>query len=89
MIRNRLVCGVSDTGASLSLINEVTYILISSEQPRPTDIKLHTNTAEVVQVLSLLQYESQTSKLPVMVVAPNLFGRNMNEQNQTKLTKSK
>ena len=78
-----------DTGAAISVINEVTYQTILANQPplQASNIKLHTYSGEQLVVLGELQvivhYNEQTVSLPLIVLkdsGPNLFGRNWLEQ---------
>ena len=76
-----------DTGASLSIISEVTYQSLWTAEFKPplktTDIKLHTYTKESLQVLGSIEidmiYKEQSKCLPLVVVGgnePSLLGRN-------------
>ena len=75
-----------DTGASLSLISEKTYlsVWIDNDRPplQPTNTCLQTYTGERISVLGSIQVEvshnNQTKQLPLLVVkgqGPNLLGR--------------
>ena len=75
-----------DTGASLSLISEKTYlsVWIDNDRPplQPTNTYLQTYTGERISVLGCIQVEvshnNQTKQLPLLVVkdqGPNLLGR--------------
>ena len=65
-----------DAGASLSIINEATYqsLLAAKSQPplRMIDIKVHTYTKELLQVLGSTEieviYKEQSTCLPLLVV---------------------
>ena len=78
-----------NTGAAISVMNEVTYKTILAHQPplQASNIKLHTYSGEQLIVLGELQvtvhYNEQTVSLPLIVLkdsGPNLFGRNWLEQ---------
>ena len=78
-----------DTGAAISVINEVTYKTILAHQSplQASNIKLHTYSGEQLIVLGKLQvtmhYNEQMVSLPLIVLkdsGPNLFGRNWLEQ---------
>ena len=77
----------ADTGASLSIISEVTCqsLLAAELKPplKPTDIKLHTYTKESLQVLGSIEtqvtYKKHNKCLPLLVVGgngPSSLGRN-------------
>ena len=74
-----------DTGASMSLISNVTFQNCgSTEQPHtaiPTESKLHTYTGEQINVLGTIsaevQFKQQQETLPLLVVegdGPSLLG---------------
>ena len=76
-----------DSGASLSIIREVTYQSLwaaESKPPlKPTDVKLHTYAKETLQVLGSTEmevtYTEQSKCLPLLVVGcnrPSLLGKN-------------
>ena len=78
-----------DTGAAISVINEVTYKTILAQQPplKKSSVNLHTYSGEQLEVLGQLQvtvhHNDQTVSLPLIVLrgsGPNLFGRNWLEQ---------
>ena len=74
-----------DTGASLSVISEMTYQKIWDGQGpplQPTDVRLKTYTGETLQVKGKInvhvQYEGQEEALSLLIVAgagPSLLGR--------------
>ena len=73
-----------DTGASLSVISEMTYQIWDGRGPplQPTDVRLKTYTGETLQVKGKInvhvQYEGQEEALSLLVVAgagPSLLGR--------------
>ena len=74
-----------DTGAAISVINELAYNTILAQQPQlqKSNVKLHTYSGEQLVILGELQvtvhYNEQTITLPLIVVqglGPNFFGRN-------------
>ena len=77
-----------DTGAAISVINELTYKTVLAQLPlQKSNVKLHTYSGEQLCVLGELQvtvqYNEQTASLPLIVLqgsGPNLFGRNWLEQ---------
>lgn len=74
-----------DTGASLSIVNDLTYRKLSENQEVPLEsssIKLRTYTGEPLHVLGVITVtvnnNTQTVQLPILVVkgkGPNLLGR--------------
>ena len=84
-----------DTGASLSIISESTYLsLIAPPELKSTDLTLHTYTGESIVVLGSLEvdvsYEDKMFTLPLLVVqgsGPSLLGRNWLQQIKLNWTK--
>ena len=73
-----------DTGASMTLISEQSYHMLTNVPPLAPaiDTTLCTYSGEVVPILGTCEvsvnYEDNTAKLPVHIVrgkGPNLFGR--------------
>ena len=79
---------VLDTGAGVSIINELTMRTVITDNPtklQPADhMKLTSYTGQTIPVLGLLnvttQYKGQSAQVPIVVVAgemQNLLGRNL------------
>ena len=84
-----------DTGASLSIISESTYLsLIAPSELKSTDLTLQTYTGENIVVLGSLEvnvsYEDKMFTLPLLVVqgsGPSLLGCNWLQQIKLDWTK--
>ena len=80
-----------DTGASVSIVSEVTWMkVLKGCSLRPSPIRLKTYTGQSIQVLGQravrVEYGGHRHKLPLVVVAgdgPSLFGRNWPTRTQS------